>query len=173
MPLRYLLNFLSRARVHHSKITGGRNLRPKGVGGCFFLNQRKESVEKGLTSALEKKDALEQTLLKEHLDSLALELSDMEKLVADSSYFLPAYDVRSSQAAVLRLKEELASASTELLPKKKFSFRNKAAKKQPISIAAADSTIGQIRDGTHNIETNEENRNPKGAVSESNPASPH
>ncbi|KAL3702542.1 hypothetical protein R1sor_020564 [Riccia sorocarpa] len=72
------------------------------------FNQRKESEEKGLASAFEKKDALEQTLLKEHLDSLALELSDMEKLVADSSYFLPPYDVRSSQAAVrLRLKEEL------------------------------------------------------------------
>ncbi|KAL3684535.1 hypothetical protein R1sor_002557 [Riccia sorocarpa] len=146
---------------------------PRESVDVFFsaFNQRKESVEKGLASALEKKDALEQTLIKEHLDSLALELSAMEKLVADSSYFLPAYDVRSSQTAVLRLKEELASASAELLPKKKFSFRNKAAKKQPIPVVAADSTTGGLRDGTHNIERNGETQNPRGASSESNSAS--
>ncbi|KAL2652714.1 hypothetical protein R1flu_020842 [Riccia fluitans] len=114
------------------------------------FTQRKESVEKELASALEKKNALEQTLIKEHLDSLALELSAMEKLVADASYFLPAYDVRSSQTAVLKLKDELATASAELIPKKKFSFRSKAAKKQPIPTTAADSTTGEIKDEKQN-----------------------
>ncbi|BFI05987.1 tubulin-specific chaperone C [Marchantia polymorpha subsp. ruderalis] len=110
------------------------------------FGQKREVVEKGLASALA--NEVEPTHIKRHLDDLALEVGALEKLVADASYFLPAYDVRSSQTTILKLKDDLESASSQLLPKKKFSFRNKAAKKVPApSIEEKPTTLetGQVK----------------------------
>lgn len=50
----------------------------------------------------------------------------MEKLVAQNSYFLPSYDVRTSLQTVADLKHALDTLTSQLLPKKKFSFKTKA-----------------------------------------------
>ncbi|XP_050374811.1 tubulin-folding cofactor C [Argentina anserina] len=67
--------------------------------------------------------------LKPHLDQISAAVSDLDKLVAENSYFLPSYAVRSSLKSVADLRQTLDNLSAELLPKKKFSFRNKAAAK--------------------------------------------
>jgi hypothetical protein len=54
----------------------------------------------------------------------------LEKLVAQSSYFLPSYDIRSSLKTVSDLKRNLENLSSELIPKKKFSLKNQASKKE-------------------------------------------
>lgn len=73
------------------------------------------------------------TQLKPQLDQISSSISDLEKLVAENSYFLPSYEVRSSLKAVSDLRQSLENLSAELLPKKKFSFRNKGPKKDPIA----------------------------------------
>ncbi|KAK9949573.1 hypothetical protein M0R45_005090 [Rubus argutus] len=67
--------------------------------------------------------------IKPQLDQISSSISDLEKLVAENSYFLPSYEVRSSLKAVSDLRQSLENLSAELLPKKKFSFRNKGPKK--------------------------------------------
>lgn len=52
----------------------------------------------------------------------------METMVAKSSFYLPTYSIQSSQASIIKLKEEVEAATAELLPKKKFSFRSKTVK---------------------------------------------
>ena len=67
--------------------------------------------------------------LKPQLDTISTSISNLAKLVAENSYFLPSYEVRSSLKAISDLKQSLESLSSDLVPKKKFSFKNKALKK--------------------------------------------
>ncbi|KAK1264164.1 Tubulin-folding cofactor C [Acorus gramineus] len=67
---------------------------------------------------------------KPDLEKVSAAISDLERLVAENSYFLPPYEVRSSLKAVSSLKESLESVNSEILPRKKFSFRNKSSKKE-------------------------------------------
>ncbi|KAE8637155.1 tubulin-folding cofactor C-like [Cucumis sativus] len=67
--------------------------------------------------------------LRSHLDGISTSISDLEKLVAESSYSLPSYEVRASLKSISELKQALDNLNSELLPKKKFSFKNKATKK--------------------------------------------
>jgi hypothetical protein len=66
--------------------------------------------------------------LKVELESLLLEVGKLQKLVADSSFYLPTYTMQSAQATVTKLKEEVETAMSDLLPKRKFSFRGKSTK---------------------------------------------
>ncbi|MCL7039202.1 hypothetical protein MKW94_010550 [Papaver nudicaule] len=63
--------------------------------------------------------------LKSHLDKLSVSISQLEKLVAENSYFLPSYEVRASLQTISDLRETLERVNAELLPKKKFSFKTK------------------------------------------------
>jgi hypothetical protein len=69
--------------------------------------------------------------VRSHLDSISASISDLEKLVAECSYFLLSYEVRSSLKAVSDLRQCLDNLSCELIPRKKFTFKNKASKRDP------------------------------------------
>ncbi|KAI9116890.1 hypothetical protein K1719_011889 [Acacia pycnantha] len=68
--------------------------------------------------------------LKFDFEKISASISDLEKLVAENSYFLPSYDVRSSLKTISDLKQTLESLNSQLIPKKKFAFKNKASKKE-------------------------------------------
>ncbi|KAM1264280.1 hypothetical protein ACFX15_033668 [Malus domestica] len=93
---------------------------------CF--SNFKSSIE----SQLAQYQLYDPTQVKSHLDQFSSSISDLEKLVAYNSYFLPSYEVRSSLKTMSDLRRSLKVLSTELLPKKKFSFRNKPTRKDPI-----------------------------------------
>ncbi|GMY11370.1 tubulin-folding cofactor C [Fagus crenata] len=80
------------------------------------------------------------TQLRSHLDSISASISDLEKLVAECSYFLPSYEVRSSLKTISDLRQSLENLNSELIPKKKFAFKNKSSKKDlPITPENTDS----------------------------------
>ncbi|EOA16921.1 hypothetical protein CARUB_v10005145mg [Capsella rubella] len=68
---------------------------------------------------------------KSDLADISVAINDLEKLLAENSYFLPSYEVRSSLKMVSDLKQSLESLSAELIPKKKFSFKSKSTNKKP------------------------------------------
>ncbi|EOX92096.1 C-CAP/cofactor C-like domain-containing protein, C, putative isoform 1 [Theobroma cacao] len=70
--------------------------------------------------------------LKTHFANISSSISDLEKLVAESSYFLPSYEVRSSLKTISDLKQNLEILNSELIPKRKFSFKNKATTKKEL-----------------------------------------
>ncbi|XP_061344511.1 tubulin-folding cofactor C [Gastrolobium bilobum] len=96
--------------------------------------------------------------LKPHFQKISESISDLEKLVAENSYFLPSYDVRSSLKTISDLKQSLDNLSSELIPKKKFAFKSKATKKDnkdsvipetkqsPVPNRDSDKTIFAARD---------------------------
>ncbi|CAK7334661.1 unnamed protein product [Dovyalis caffra] len=86
----------------------------------------KRSIESQLTNSPSTTDP---TLLKSHLASISSSISSLEKLVAESSYSLPSYELRSSLKSIENLKQSLENLNSQLLPKKKFSFRNKSTNK--------------------------------------------
>lgn len=63
--------------------------------------------------------------LKSELENVAVSISGLEKLVAESSYFLPSYEVRTCLKTVSDLKQFLDDVTSQVIPKKKFSFKNK------------------------------------------------
>jgi hypothetical protein len=96
------------------------------------FSQLKSSIESHLSES--QSISSDPSQLKPHFDKISESISDLEKLVAQSSYFLPSYDVRSSLKTVSDLKRSLENLSSELIPKKKFSFKNKASKKERDSV---------------------------------------
>ncbi|KAI4317275.1 hypothetical protein L6164_025158 [Bauhinia variegata] len=99
----------------------------------FFsrFSDSKRSIESQL--AVSRTASSDPTQLKSHFEKISASISDLEKLVAENSYFLPSYDVRASLKTVSDLKQSLENLNSELIPKKKFSFRNKANKKESIA----------------------------------------
>ncbi|XP_051117994.1 tubulin-folding cofactor C [Andrographis paniculata] len=87
---------------------------------------------------------------KPQLESISLEISDLEKLVAENSYVLPPYEVRTCLNTVAQLKHSLDEATSLIVPKKKFSFKNKTSKKATTTTTA---TIPDQQNGVV-LETN-------------------
>ncbi|KAG9458961.1 hypothetical protein H6P81_003469 [Aristolochia fimbriata] len=92
--------------------------------------EMKHSIEASLKQCREASDPDSKSSLKSHLERISLAIEDLQKLVAENSYFLPSYEVRSSLKAISDLKESLEVVNSEFLPRKKFSFRNKVQKKE-------------------------------------------
>jgi hypothetical protein len=93
---------------------------------CF--SQLKSSIESHLSES--QSISSDPSQFKPHFDKISESIFDLEKLVAQSSYFLPSYDIRSSLKTVSDLKRNLENLSSELIPKKKFSLKNQASKKE-------------------------------------------
>lgn len=98
-----------------------------------------ESTQSFLTTFTNSKQSIESSLTQiqqtpnqdpnSDLERISNSISDLEKLVAENSYFLPPYEVRSSLKTISDLKQTLDSVTSKVKPRKKFSFKNKPTKK--------------------------------------------
>ncbi|MQL80048.1 hypothetical protein Taro_012502 [Colocasia esculenta] len=90
---------------------------------------------------------------KQDLERMSAAIADMEKLVAENSYFLPSYEVRTALRSISDLKESVERASAELLPRKRFAFRNKIAEKRdPVdSVARKVEDVRVSDEGTRDV----------------------
>ncbi|KAK2653837.1 hypothetical protein Ddye_013693 [Dipteronia dyeriana] len=57
------------------------------------------------------------------LPHISAAISDLEKFVAENSYLLPYYEIRSSLKTISNLKQSRENLTSQLIPKKKFSFK--------------------------------------------------
>ncbi|KAK9057767.1 hypothetical protein SSX86_022605 [Deinandra increscens subsp. villosa] len=94
----------------------------------LFTNSKQE-IESSLTQIQQNSDTNPTLDLKPELEKISLSITELEKFVAESSYFLPPYEVRSSLKTISDLKQTLDSVTSKVKPRKKFSFKNKHAKK--------------------------------------------
>lgn len=74
---------------------------------------------------LSKSEKLEKSELVEYFDNLSVFLTKIQKFVADSTMFLPSYDVRHAGETANKLQNELQLKREELLPRKRFAFKVK------------------------------------------------
>lgn len=94
----------------------------------LFTNS-KQAIESSLTQIQQISDTNPNQDLKPDLEKISSSITNLEKLVSENSYFLPAYEVRSSLKTISDLKQTLDSVTSKVKPRKKFSFKNKPAKK--------------------------------------------
>ncbi|KAJ8629108.1 hypothetical protein MRB53_022431 [Persea americana] len=138
------------SNLHHSRLNQSISRRSDADSSApcestqAFLNRfadSKRSVESEIDCLRFISNDLESNpQLKSGLEKLSISIADLEKLVAENSYFLPSYEVRSTLKAIAELKGSLESVSLKLVPRKKFSFRNKLAQKDPAN-AVKESEI--------------------------------
>ncbi|KAJ6809380.1 tubulin-folding cofactor C [Iris pallida] len=86
---------------------------------------------------------------KPDLDRVSASISDLERTLAENSYFLPPYELRSSLKSIADLKESLETLASDLVPKKKFSFRKRSNLADKAAVLAENSAVPeQIDAGT-------------------------
>jgi len=143
------LSMLDRLSKRHQTKSTTTSTEPPAESTSSFItrfSQLKSSIESHLSES-QSISSSDPSHLKPHFDKISQSISDLEKLVAQSSYFLPSYDVRSSLKTVSDLKRTLENLSSELIPKKKFSFKNKTTKKDPDSVVQeSKQSIVPVRD---------------------------
>ena len=100
---------LNNARLHQSQSCKSKTLSsPIFESVDLFLkgfSETKQKIQKWLDEFHEETSPQEKTLLKSGLETLALDINGLEKLVVVNSYFLPSYEVCSTQNAIAELKE--------------------------------------------------------------------
>ncbi|KAG5029682.1 hypothetical protein JHK87_013196 [Glycine soja] len=106
-----------------SKRTQIRSQNPESSSILSRFSHLKTSIESQLAQS--QSISSDPSNLKLHINQISQSISDLEKLVAENSYSLPSYDVRTSLKTVSDLKHSLDDLTSQLLPKKKFSFKNK------------------------------------------------
>ncbi|PIN26773.1 Beta-tubulin folding cofactor C [Handroanthus impetiginosus] len=117
---------------HQSRLAGKHD--PNSIGAPSF-----ESTQSFLSQFSESKLSIESHLSrirkdpdpthKDNLETISLSISDLEKLIAENSYFLPPYELRTCLNTIDNLKQSLDDVTSLVIPKKKFSFKNKPSKK--------------------------------------------
>lgn len=91
------------------------------------FSQSKHSIDSDLTRCRQSTDPDSKSTLKSDLEAVSISISDLEKLVAENSYFLPSYEVRTCLQTISSLKQSLENVTSEVFPKKKFAFKSKKA----------------------------------------------
>lgn len=66
------------------------------------------------------------------IDAVSVSISDLETLIAQSSHFLPPYELRASLKSVSDLRQKLETISSQVIPRKKFSFKAKKLSKNEV-----------------------------------------
>lgn len=86
-------------------------------------------------------------------EALVAQVAALEQALADASYFLPSYDLRSASATVQSLRGQAEAARAALAPKRKFSFASKrvsrvaAAAPEANDAASSGTGWGSVADG--------------------------
>ncbi|KAL6983862.1 hypothetical protein U1Q18_017236 [Sarracenia purpurea var. burkii] len=91
------------------------------------FSQSKLSIDSDLARCRQSAALESKSNLKSDLERISMSISDLEKLVAENSYFLPTYELRSCLKTVSDLKQTQEDVTSKVIPKKKFAFKSKKA----------------------------------------------
>ncbi|XP_015928252.1 tubulin-specific chaperone C [Parasteatoda tepidariorum] len=85
------------------------------------FNYQKQLIETMLMNATN----VDKSNLISYFDKVVKSIQELQKFLSDSTLFLPTYDIKKGQEALKILQDDLQSAQNDLIPKKKFAFKNK------------------------------------------------
>lgn len=111
-------------------------VQPSESKDFFLSNFSKEEQE--IEEMLRKCSSVGADKLKmiEHFDEMSEKCLRLQKLLTDSTMFLPSYDVKRKQETISSLQQTISERRDACIPKKKFAFR--ARKKQREHVEAND-----------------------------------
>ncbi|XP_060213113.1 tubulin-folding cofactor C [Lycium barbarum] len=116
---------------------------PESNSTASFLSrfsESKNSIESTLTRIRQTPDPHSDPTLKPELDNVSMSIADLEKLVAENTFSLPSYEVRTCLKTITDLKQFVEQVTGEVIPRKKFSFKNKSTKK----ITTQNDTVSDV-----------------------------
>lgn len=85
-----------------------------------FMLKRQE-----IESKLQNAGNIDKSNLAEYFDEIVRDFQELQKFLADSTLFLCTYDIKKSQETLKTLQDDIQAAENNLIPKKKFTFKNK------------------------------------------------
>ncbi|XP_035608745.1 tubulin-specific chaperone C-like [Oncorhynchus keta] len=105
--------------------------------GFFTATFRSEraAIEKLLAGC---SGATDRVLATKTLEEVTTKTQQLQKFLNDSIVFLPQYELRQAQVALQKLQNSLTEKRDEILPKKKFAFRSRAANTPKVDPPVAD-----------------------------------
>ncbi|KAF3634554.1 Tubulin-folding cofactor C [Capsicum annuum] len=121
------------SNLHQNRST--RKPDPESNSTTSFLSrffQSKSSIESTLTRIRQTPEPQSDPTLKPELDNVSISITNLEKLVAENSFSLPSYEVRTCLKTVADLKQFVEQVTCEVIPRKKFAFKKISAKKIPV-----------------------------------------
>lgn len=83
--------------------------------------QKKQEIESKLLNA----SKINKSNLAEYFDEIVRDFQDLQKFLADSTLFLCTYDIKKAQETLKILQDDIQVIENNLIPKKKFAFKNK------------------------------------------------
>ncbi|XP_065342703.1 tubulin-specific chaperone C [Cloeon dipterum] len=89
-----------------------------------ILSLKRGEIEHSLNAASE----MNKPELPEHFNKISNELQQLNRLLSDSSLFLPFYNIRKAQEQVQDLQQRSIMLEEQLLPKQKFGFKSRKMK---------------------------------------------
>ncbi|KAL2473430.1 Tubulin-folding cofactor C [Forsythia ovata] len=130
------------SNCHHSWLAGKSiinfttlNAPPSFESTKYFLSkfsQTKVYVESCLSQIhqqQENQNPSSDSIPKIDIQKISLSISDLEKLVAENSYFLPSYEVQAFLKNIENLKHSLDDVTSLVIPNKTLSLKNEPSKK--------------------------------------------
>lgn len=112
------LAHIEKRREEKSSVTSGQE------NALFFqetFSQEKNNLEAELLTC----DSLDKNNLVDKFDEISKMHQKLQRFLAESTMFLPSYDVRQTQDILSKLSTKIQEKRDELLPKKKFAFKSK------------------------------------------------
>lgn len=104
------------------------------------FSKEKEMIESGINNC-KPENKLETTT---QLDQMSKNVMKLQKYLADSTIFLPKYEIRQAQETIGNLQQQIQEKRDQLVPKKKFAFRSKKKSEQTNT---ESNVLGDISNG--------------------------
>ncbi|CAH1800216.1 unnamed protein product [Owenia fusiformis] len=114
-----------------------------------YFTENFRSLKNEIEAKLVECEKIPKTKLGEYFENVSLNISKLQKFLADSTLYLPKYEIRQAQETISKLQNELSEMKEKMVPKKKFAFKSKkktAAKapEKPIEVAPAPTVTKVI-----------------------------
>lgn len=90
-----------------------------------FYNSNFTQMKKDVYKKLDECQCADKSEALRILETISRDYQKLEKLLAESTMFLPSYDIRVAQETLKNIQEAIQEAENKFLPKKKFAFKNK------------------------------------------------
>lgn len=85
------------------------------------FSHQKQQIEAKILNA----QTVDKCHLISYFDGIVRDLQELQKFLSDSTLFLPTYDIKKGQESLKVLQDDIQTAQSGLIPKKKFAFKNK------------------------------------------------
>lgn len=111
--------------IHAKRLEDARKADPDESKDMFNSTFTREKDE--LEDLLKKSEQIgnDKNAIAKHFEQISTKCQHLQKYLADSSMFLPSYNIKTSQDKLNALQQAINEERERLMPKKKFAFRSR------------------------------------------------